>query len=44
MTVAIEPKVALPGIGVIGIEDTFEITSGEPTLLTACSPEFIILG
>lgn len=44
MTVAIEPKVALPGIGVIGIEDTFEITAGEPTLLTDCSSAFIILG
>ncbi len=43
MVVAVEPKVALPGIGVLGIEDTLVIRDGGPELLTKCSPEFLIL-
>jgi Xaa-Pro aminopeptidase len=43
MVVAIEPKVALPGLGVVGIEDTLVIRDGDPELLTGCSSEFLIL-
>ncbi len=43
MTIAIEPKVALPGIGVVGIEDTVVVRDGAPERLTTCSQEFIIL-
>jgi Xaa-Pro aminopeptidase len=35
--------VALPGIGVVGIEDTLVIRDGGPELLTGCSQEFVIL-
>lgn len=44
MTLAIEPKVALPGIGVVGIEDTVVVRDGAPERLTICSQEFIVLG
>lgn len=43
MVVAVEPKVALPGIGVVGIEDTLVIRDGGPELLTGCSQEFLII-
>lgn len=43
MVVAVEPKVALPGIGVVGLEDTLVIRDEGPELLTKCSPEFLIL-
>lgn len=43
MTIAIEPKVALPGIGVVGIEDTIVLRSAGPELLTTCSQEFIVM-
>ncbi|MHB9022641.1 MAG: M24 family metallopeptidase [Armatimonadota bacterium] len=43
MTLAIEPKVALPEIGVIGIEDTVVVRDGAPERLTTCSQEFIRL-
>ncbi len=42
MVVAIEPKVALPGIGVIGIEDTLVIRDNGVEVLTTASPDFII--
>ncbi len=43
MTLAIEPKVALPGIGVIGIEDTVVIRDGAPERLTTCEQELVII-
>jgi Xaa-Pro aminopeptidase len=43
MVVAIEPKVALPDIGVVGNEDTVVIRETGPELLTVCSPEMIIV-
>jgi Xaa-Pro aminopeptidase len=43
MVVAIEPKVALAGIGVVGIEDTVVIKRTGCQLLTPCSKEFIII-
>jgi Xaa-Pro dipeptidase len=43
MVVAIEPKVALPGVGIIGIEDTLVVRAEKPELLTTVSREFFIL-
>ncbi|HYH03306.1 MAG TPA: Xaa-Pro peptidase family protein, partial [Bacillota bacterium] len=43
MTVALEPKVALPGIGVIGNEDTVWVREDGCDCLTLVSPEMIIV-
>ena len=43
MVVAVEPKVALAGIGVVGIEDTVIIKQAGPELLTPCSKEIILV-
>jgi Xaa-Pro dipeptidase len=43
MVIALEPKVALPGIGVIGIEDTVAITDSGVRVLTTCAPDFIVV-
>ncbi len=42
MVVAIEPKVALAGVGVVGIEDTVVLKQAGPELLTPCSKEIIV--
>lgn len=42
MVVALEPKVALDGVGVVGIEDTVVIKQAGPELLTPCSRDMII--
>lgn len=42
MTLAIEPKIALPGIGMVGVEDTFEITHTGAVSLTG-DAELIVL-
>ena len=42
MVVAVEPKVALAGIGVVGIEDTVVLKRTGPELLTSCSKEIIV--
>ena len=42
MVVAVEPKVALAGIGVVGIEDTVVIKKDGCQLLTPCAKEFIV--
>jgi Xaa-Pro aminopeptidase len=43
MVVAVEPKVSLPGIGVVGIEDTMVIRADRPEFLTTVSREFFII-
>jgi len=43
MTLAIEPKVALPGLGVIGIEDTVLIHPDGLERLTICPQEIIVI-
>lgn len=43
MVIAIEPKVSLPGVGVIGPEDTVVVRSDEVENLTTCSRDFIIV-
>ena len=46
MTFAIEPKIALEGIGLIGCENTYEIVSDGParSLTGACDTIFEIIG
>ena len=46
MTFAVEPKIALPGIGLIGSENTYEIVSDGParSLTGACDTQFEICG
>lgn len=44
MVLAVEPKVALPGVGVVGIEDTVVIREHGPERLTPCSRDFIVAG
>jgi Xaa-Pro dipeptidase len=34
MTLAVEPKIGLPGIGMVGVENTFEVTPGGGKCLT----------
>lgn len=41
MVVAVEPKVALPGLGVIGIEDTLVVREDGAQLITTAPREFI---
>lgn len=41
MVVAVEPKVALPGVGVVGIEDTVVVRAGSPEVLTTAGREWI---
>lgn len=43
MVVAVEPKVALPGVGVIGIEDTLVIRESGAQLITTAPSGFIIV-
>lgn len=43
MVIAIEPKVALPGVGVVGIEDTLVVRDGGVEMITTCPGEFIIV-
>ncbi|MGD9154512.1 MAG: Xaa-Pro peptidase family protein [Bacillota bacterium] len=43
MTIALEPKVALPGIGVIGNEDTVLVREDGCECLTVAPPEMIIV-
>lgn len=45
MTLAIEPKIAIPGVGLIGCENTYEITAGGPaqSLTGACDTLFEVL-
>jgi Xaa-Pro aminopeptidase len=43
MALAIEPKVALPGVGVVGIEDTVVVRAAGVERLTPCSQEWIVV-
>lgn len=43
MVIAVEPKVALPGVGVVGIEDTYVVREDGPQRLTHCSKEIIVI-
>ncbi len=43
MTIALEPKVALPGIGVVGIEDTILVGERANEIITPAPRDFILL-
>jgi Xaa-Pro dipeptidase len=43
MVIAIEPKVSLPGIGVVGIEDTIIVGGSGCEIITSAPDDFIIL-
>ncbi|MHB9107054.1 MAG: M24 family metallopeptidase [Armatimonadota bacterium] len=44
MVLAIEPKVALPGLGMVGIEDTVVLREDGIERLTVCPREMVIVG
>lgn len=44
MTLAIEPKNGLPGLGMVGVEDTFLVTAGEAENLTWGPSEIVVVG
>lgn len=43
MTLAVEPKIVFPGRGIVGIEDTILVTTGDPEYLTFTPRELVIL-
>ncbi|MFI5341881.1 MAG: M24 family metallopeptidase [Candidatus Methylomirabilales bacterium] len=43
MTLAVEPKIVFPGCGIVGVEDTILVTTGDPEYLTFTPRELVIL-
>jgi len=43
MTLAVEPKIVFPGRGIVGVEDTILVTTGDPEYLTFTPRELVIL-
>jgi len=43
MTLAVEPKIVFPGRGIVGVEDTILVTTGDPECLTFTPRELAIL-
>jgi Xaa-Pro dipeptidase len=43
MVLAIEPKIGLPGIGMVGTENTFEVTKGGGKALTGNNYDIITI-
>lgn len=43
MTVALELKMVFPGVGAVGLENTFLVTTGTPVKLTPADDEFIVV-
>ena len=41
--IAIEPKIVLPGVGAVGVEDTFVITEKGAENITPCRQELVVL-
>lgn len=41
MVIAVEPKVALPGLGIVGIEDTVVLRKDQTERITDCDPAWI---
>lgn len=39
MVIALEPKIGIPGFGMVGLEDTFEVTKTGARVLTRSTPE-----
>ncbi|MFW5733609.1 MAG: M24 family metallopeptidase [Oceanidesulfovibrio sp.] len=44
MVIALEPKIGFPGIGMVGVENTFEVTADGGDCLTGDSFEIVCLG
>jgi Xaa-Pro aminopeptidase len=44
MTIAVEPKIGIPGFGMVGIENTFEVTPGGGRSLTGAATGIICIG
>ena len=44
MTLAVEPKIGLPGIGMVGVENTFEVTPQGGKCITGNSFDLLCLG
>jgi Xaa-Pro aminopeptidase len=42
MTLAVEPKIVFPGLGIVGVEDTFLVTDGDPVPLTFTPREIAV--
>jgi Xaa-Pro aminopeptidase len=43
MTLALEPKIVFPGQGVVGVEDTVLVTTGQPEVLTLPPRQVVVL-
>ena len=43
MTLAIEPKIGIPGFGMVGVENTFEVTTGGGKCLTGENFDIIVI-
>jgi Xaa-Pro aminopeptidase len=43
MTLAVEPKIVFPGRGIVGVEDTVLVTTGDPEVLTVTPRELVVL-
>ena len=43
MCIAVEPKFVIPGVGAVGVEDTFLVTSGGMEIITPCEQAVIEL-
>jgi Xaa-Pro dipeptidase len=43
MVLAVEPKIVFPGRGIVGVEDTVLVTTGQPEILTVTPRELAIL-
>ncbi len=43
MTLAVEPKIVFPRRGVVGVEDTILVTTGDPEFLTVTPRDLVIL-
>lgn len=43
MTLAVEPKIGIPGFGMVGVENTFEVTAGGGKSLTGKNFDIITI-
>jgi len=43
MVLAVEPKFVFPGRGIVGIENTYLVTDGEPQRLTTLPDDLVIV-
>jgi len=41
--IALEPKIGIPGIGMVGVENTFEVTDNESVCLTGDAYDMICI-